>query len=87
MGCCVAGVLAPAFVERGQAGGADRVRGRVSPGFRPRPSLSVRPERGGARARDGVAGVSAPAFVERVLSSQMIDVPDMCRRGFGPGLR
>ena len=36
----VAGVHAPAFVER-RSSGPIRAAGRVSPGFTPRPSLSV----------------------------------------------
>ena len=38
---CVAGVTAPAFVERRLASAVASASGRVSPGLRPRPSLSV----------------------------------------------
>ena len=37
----------------------------VSPGFRPRPSLSALERVGSGDLTEGVAGVSAPAFVER----------------------
>ena len=61
----VAGVSAPAFVERSKSDLASSPNLRVSPGSRPRPSLSG--VRVGTRANGprGVAGVSAPAFVER----------------------
>ena len=63
----VAGVSAPAFVERRRRGSATRsTAGNLSPGFRPRPSLSESQD-GLAVAQElpAVAGVSAPAFVER----------------------
>ena len=44
----VAGVEAPAFVERGQVGVAMELWTRVSPGWKPRPSLSAGPRRAGA---------------------------------------
>ena len=59
----VAGVSAPAFVERGCRPQAASVPACVSPGSRPRPSLS--------ESRDGEG-----AYAHR-----------RCRRGLGPGLR
>ena len=59
----VAGVHAPAFVERTFATRMATKAG-VSPGFTPRPSLSV-PGHGDRGHRQRVAGVHAPAFVER----------------------
>ena len=66
----VAGVHAPAFVERTMASRLRRSRNsaKVSPGFTPRPLLSGL----GGEVRDRVevptrvAGVHAPAFVERM---------------------
>ena len=62
----VAGVDAPAFVERGcQARRLDRIL-RVSPGLMPRPSLSADALSLTVVVKlAGVAGVDAPAFVER----------------------
>ena len=62
----VAGVHAPAFVERlGRCRGAPAPK-RVSPGFTPRPSLSDTDMPAAEYHADpGVAGVHAPAFVER----------------------
>ena len=62
----VAGVHAPAFVERTPRA-LDRAnrRGGVSPGFTPRPSLSGATATARARRLVRVAGVHAPAFVER----------------------
>ena len=62
----VAGVYAPAFVERYPCAENIIDSFGVSPGFMPRPSLS-----GGIGAAcgcgcSGVAGVYAPAFVERL---------------------
>lgn len=63
----IAGVTAPAFVERRQARGQRRPRQlRPSPGLPPRPSLSER--RIALRERHEphpIAEVAAPAFVER----------------------
>ena len=88
----VAGVHAPAFVERTYS----VVRTvallvEVSPGFTPRPSLSegVGQALGEPSADPGVAGVHAPAFVERGREIR-VDVSDdvyRCRRGSRPGLR
>ena len=61
----VAGVHAPAFVERGQTG-KQRSSPVVSPGFTPRPSLSVIDQQERQHGNRSVAGVHAPAFVERV---------------------
>ena len=61
----VAGVQTPAFVERTMRSPAAGLRPGVSPGFRLRPSLSVRGEVPGELLRSGVAGVQTPAFVER----------------------
>ena len=61
---CVAGVHAPAFVER-RPSGPPTCRPTVSPGFTPRPSLSVPGMDATYTAPTGVAGVHAPAFVER----------------------
>ena len=65
-GECVAGVHAPAFVERRLPLPSPSLAQAVSPGFTPPPSLS---EPGPAARRrhrlQGVAGVHAPAFVER----------------------
>ena len=61
----VAGVSAPAFVERANVGDIVTIDSEVSPGSRPRPSLSAVPRRHHVRYAGGVAGVSAPAFVER----------------------
>ena len=67
----VAGVYAPAFVERASAGGSSVRTGAVSPEFMLRPSLSVARQH---RAPPSnvyvrcVAGVYAPAFVERPRS-------------------
>ena len=61
----VAGVHAPAFVERSRGVSAHRRRRAVSPGFTPRPSLSVGLRGAGGGQSAGVAGVHAPAFVER----------------------
>ena len=64
----VAGVYAPAFVERTTSRCASASRLAVSPEFMLRPSLSGS---GGARTGrhrvGGVAGVYAPAFVERLF--------------------
>ena len=62
----VAGVHAPAFVERARRGIRAASLSGVSPGFTPRPSLSVRQDVHAAEHHaGGVAGVHAPAFVER----------------------
>ena len=62
---CVAGVYAPAFVERGCLECSYERPGLVSLGFMPRPLLSdVNPFRV-VEACPSVAGVYAPAFVER----------------------
>ena len=63
----VAGVYAPAFVERGVTRARPGGRRRLSPGFTPRPLLSAEiPKQNRERRRDPpVAGVYAPAFVER----------------------
>ena len=63
---CVAGVSAPAFVERSRAGSCTAGTHRVSPGSRPRPSLSELSVRYRNAQEVCVAGVSAPAFVERI---------------------
>ena len=61
----VAGVYAPAFVERPSSRKLTQSSLPVSPGFMPRPSLSV--ESNGLQDFEcaSVAGVYAPAFVER----------------------
>ena len=63
----VAGVYAPAFVERHHRAGwqLDAERGKVSPEFMLRPSLSGQGEGVDDRRAGRVAGVYAPAFVER----------------------
>ena len=91
---CVAGVQAPAFVERRPSIRISRPAIPVSPGFRPRPSLSERHHRGGNRVERGVAGVPAPAFVERARSSRSrtaspsvagVPAPAFVERRRGPG--
>ena len=64
----VAGVHAPAFVERSRSGMLGWRMLRVSPGFTPRPSLSDRTVERRPAGRAGVAGVHAPAFVERTAT-------------------
>ena len=61
----VAGVYAPAFVERGQHGYQVVPCGGVSLGFMPRPLLSDEDKGIMLRVFGSVAGVYAPAFVER----------------------
>ena len=61
----VAGVSAPAFVERGIGSEVYASVCAVSPGSRPRPSLSGHGGQPVSHEGTGVAGVSAPAFVER----------------------
>ena len=61
----VAGVGAPAFVERRACRTTGGLRRWVSPGWEPRPSLSAVGRSRLAEAGGGVAGVGAPAFVER----------------------
>ena len=82
----VAGVHAPAFVERSVCAVCDRKgRAAVSPGFTPRPSLSgLLLFRRGRRARPRVAGVHAPAFVERGWRSRRFGVPLQVSPGFTP---
>ena len=62
---CVAGVYAPAFVERTCRTAAPRRGWSVSPEFMLRPSLSGPAKEHVDRDRYRVAGVYAPAFVER----------------------
>ena len=83
----VAGVHAPAFVERSSARSARNASTRVSPGFTPRPSLSGRDGRQRHRVRARVAGVHAPAFVERGRGRPPAACARWCRRGSRPGLR
>ena len=69
VGAGVAGVYAPAFVERTE-GRQGPIRGTVSPGSTPRPSLSaVDDPLAGLLPVARVAGVYAPAFVERCMRS------------------
>ena len=78
---CVAGVSAPAFVERSRrAGNYVGCRlGTVSPGSRPRPSLSDLVRAAQPLRTDSVAGVSAPAFVERRSTECIQDDKLACR--------
>ena len=85
---CVAGVHAPAFVERVGAPRWPRPACRVSPGFTPRPSLSVQ----AVRLEPPRLLVVSPGFTPRPSLSGL--VPDEhvvgqggCRRGSRPGLR
>ena len=83
----VAGVSAPAFVERAfpRAGSppfCPRVAGVSAPAFVERGRWLCLPG-----TRGCVAGVSAPAFVERSTRSCQAAGWLMCRRGLGPGLR
>ena len=91
MRCCVAGVHAPAFVERPGSGAWRPYRDGVSPGFTPRPSLSGPLGKtlgaGVMTSFRGVAGVHAPAFVERGLPMTAVTGENLCRRGSRPGLR
>ena len=83
----VAGVRAPAFVER-RADGTETVRWvGVSPGFAPRPSLSALRYFVVRRARHRVAGVRAPAFVERSQAARRTLPCARCRPASRPGLR
>ena len=61
----VAGVQAPAFVERPSRTADRHPPIRVSPEFRLRPLLSGREGAAVKRRSGSVAGVQAPAFVER----------------------
>ena len=67
----VAGVRAPAFVERHCALPYCHGYSPVSPGCVPRPSLSAWIPSGRAPRKPGVAGVRAPAFVERAVDCLM----------------
>ena len=70
-GCArsVAGVYAPAFVERAPSHEYRRHHLEVSPEFMLRPSLSASEDApAGDRRRRRVAGVYAPAFVERAAA-------------------
>ena len=86
---CVAGVRAPAFVERSNNSARASTRPTVSPGFAPRPSLSGNQAiTSGRQHMVRVAGVRAPAFVERSLPRPgRRDRTRRCRRGSRPGLR
>ena len=64
----VAGVHAPAFVERRVMGQAQTPTNELSPGFTPRPSLSVKYFGLLGALGAPVAGVHAPAFVERTTT-------------------
>ena len=57
---------------------------QVSPGFMPRPSLSVRFNDLSRLVTKGVAGVYAPAFVERVTMSLAYHLPARVSPGFMP---
>ena len=59
----------------------------VSPGFRLRPSLSVKGTQQLARNDPGVAGVQTPAFVERPRARATRTAAPWCRRGSDSGLR
>ena len=83
----VAGVGAPAFVERTIAGWVTTLWWGVSPGWEPRPSLSGAQRREGRDHTACVAGVGAPAFVERGWPPICGTSPGPCRRGGSPGLR
>ena len=81
----VAGVYAPAFVERGYARGSLIYPSiRVSPEFMLRPSLSAVDVQAEAPPSPGVAGVYAPAFVERrtARSSTARPLPHRVSREF-----
>ena len=83
----VAGVSAPAFVERLHQQPILDQWLLVLPEFRLRPSLS-----GGWRGwvcaeSMRVAGVSAPAFVERARVTSTTSSKSVCCRSFGSGLR
>ena len=90
----VAGVYAPAFVERGTthySALAGQGYELLSPGFTPRPLLSawINPaDEKSAPVEPPVAGVYAPAFVERPMSGYLEGRrrPACCRRGLRPGL-
>ena len=72
LGGSVAGVYAPAFVERIRPSRkAFRSARHVSPEFMLRPSLSAALSWAGSCMAGGVAGVYAPAFVERRLPRQL----------------
>ena len=77
----VAGVDAPAFVERGGRPRAPAPSVMVSPGLMPRPSLSEGRLGGTDRDGKGVAGVDAPAFVERLSFGPCMPPDKRCRRG------
>ena len=84
----VAGVHAPAFVERkyspSRTAPAPGVAGVHAPAF-----VERRPTAGTAAAASGVAGVHAPAFVQRrkLTRCRGIFWSLACRRGSRPGLR
>ena len=82
--CGVAGVHAPAFVERGPWHRSRRPSPLVSPGFTPRPSLSGHHAAKPRRAPDGVAGVHAPAFVERPDTARAGAAGEWVSPGFTP---
>ena len=86
---CVAGVSAPAFVERLLENVVTvQPANQVSPGSRPRPSLSGLPIPGHRPPRWQVSpGSRAPAFVERGSRPHDPAAHRLCRRGLGPGLR
>ena len=76
----VAGVDAPAFVERSGSDIRSLSRGPVSPGLMPRPSLSDCKRGGRCESGRRVAGVDAPAFVER-LPSRTCQIKPLCVAG------
>ena len=86
----VAGVYAPAFVEReGSTEGVLQSPSQVSPEFMLRPSLSVgHPRHSLFSSSGGVAGVYAPAFVERWATAPAhLTTWPRCRRSLCSGLR
>ena len=84
---CVAGVYAPAFVERlfDIAGGSHPPA--VSLGFMLQPSLSAAMIQFESDADGGVAGVYAPAFVERLTCTKLGKKTYGCRWGLCSSLR
>ena len=80
----VAGVHAPALVERGVQGLPAARTGRVSPGFTPRPWLSGAGRDAPGSRHAGVAGVHAPALVERHLPSAEAERLPQVSPGFTP---
>ena len=79
---CVAGVSAPAFVERRLPGPVHRGKIRVSPGSRPRPSLSE-----GACVPVGREGDVSPGSRPRPSLSGLLSHPSDGARRVSPGSR